>query len=511
MPLISIIIVNYRVPYFLEQCLQSVRVAARDLEAEVIVVDNASGDGSIEYLRPRFPEVRFLESATNLGFARASNRGYRESKGEYILFLNPDTLISEDSLRAPVRFIQDRPEAGALGIRMIDGMGKFLPESKRAFPDPITAFYKIIGLSRLFPRSPRFARYHLGHLSADDNQVVDVVSGAFFLVRRSVVEQVGVFDEQFFMYGEDVDLSYRIQTAGYTNYYFAESSILHFKGESTQKQALRYVRLFYGAMSQFVRKHQLHNGFFTAGIQVAIGLRALASLMRRTIQRIGVPVLDWLLILGSFFGVRAVWSDAVRPDVVYPSALRLSTSLYALLFFLAALIAGLYRSPFRWKHLFRATLIATGTVLMIYSLLPEQLRYSRGMILFSAVFSALTLMGWRRLLLSMQVINPNPSDLIRFPILIIGSSGSVSAIRSFYPEQPAAAFQHLELGSRSLEELVRSTHALIPFQEIVFSPGELSYQQMLLLMQRLSVRYTFRFHVPGSDRLIYSNFQHKIG
>ena len=506
MPQLSIIIVNYRVPYFLEQCLQSVRVAARGLEVEVIVVDNASGDGSIEYLRPRFPEVRFLESATNLGFGRASNWGYRESRGEYILFLNPDTLLSEESLRGPLQFLQTSARAGALGIKMIDGAGRFLPESKRAFPDPITAFYKIVGLSRLFPRSSRFARYHLGHLSAETNQIIDVVSGAYFMVRRSILEEVGPFDEQFFMYGEDVDLSYRIQKAGYVNHYFAEASILHFKGESTQKQSFRYVRLFYGAMSQFVRKHKLHNGIFAVGIQVAIGLRGLISLVRRVIQRIGVPVLDVILILASFFFVRSLWSTLVRPDVLYPINLRLSTVSYALLFFGVALLAGLYRTPFRWKHLIQTMLLSTGVVLVIYSLMPESLRYSRGMILFSSLFSSLVLTGWRQILLSMQVINRHPTAQIRFPVLVIGSTQSLAAIRSLYSEQPAAAFLHLEPASESIEGLVRSTHALIPFQEIVFSPGELTYQQILLIMQRLSVRYTFRFHIPGSDRLIYSNY-----
>lgn len=511
MPQLSIIIVNYRVPYFLEHCLQSVRVAARGLEVEVVVVDNASGDGSVEYLRPRFPEVRFLESSTNLGFGRASNWGYRESRGEYVLFLNPDTLLSEESLRGSIQFLEERPKAGALGIKMIDGAGKFLPESKRAFPDPITAFYKIIGLSRLFPRSPRFARYHLGHLSADANQVIDVVSGAFLMVRRAVLEQVGVFDEQFFMYGEDIDLSYRIQQAGYVNYYFAESAILHFKGESTQKQHLKYVRLFYGAMSQFVRKHKLHNGIFTTGIQIAIGMRALVSMIRRAIDRVGISLLDGLLILGSFFLVRSFWSTSIRPDVNYPNNLLVSTALYAICFFIVALLAGLSRKPFRWKQLFSATFISTGVVLIIYALMPESLRYSRGMILFSSVFASVVLIGWRQVLLSMQVINKHQHDQIRFPILVIGHSASWNAIRSLYPEQPAAAFQHLDPVSGSLEESVRSIHALIPFQEIVFSPGELSYSQLLRLMQCFSTQYMFRFHVNSSDRLIYTQLQPAAG
>jgi len=285
MPVLSIILVNYKVPYFLEQCLLSVEKAATGLAVEVIVVDNAPGDGSIEYLAPRFPSVRFLEADQNLGFAKACNWGFRESRGCYILFLNPDTILSEDCLHRSIDFLSEKPQAGALGIRMIDGTGNFLPESKRAFPHPATAFYKISGLATLFPRSPRFARYHLGHLSPFSDQAIDVIAGAYFLVRRSVLEQVGLFDEQFFMYGEDIDLSYRIQQAGYTNYYFSGSSILHFKGESTKKQNIRYVKLFYGAMSLFVKKHRLPNRMFTVGIQIGIGLRAMMAFLGRGASR----------------------------------------------------------------------------------------------------------------------------------------------------------------------------------------------------------------------------------
>lgn len=282
---LSIILVNYRVAHFLEQCLLSVASASEGMDAEVIVVDNASGDGSIEYLSPRFPTVRFFLAKENLGFAKACNWGFRESRGRYILFLNPDTILSEECLRRSIDFLSEKPHAGALGIRMIDGSGKFLPESKRAFPHPATAFYKISGLAALFPRSPRFARYHLGHLSPFSDHAIDVVAGAYFLVRRSVLEQVGLFDEQFFMYGEDIDLSYRIQQAGYTNYYFSGATILHFKGESTKKQSFRYVKLFYGAMSQFVKKHRLPNRMFTVGIQIGIGLRAMMALLGDSASR----------------------------------------------------------------------------------------------------------------------------------------------------------------------------------------------------------------------------------
>ena len=217
---LSIIIVNYNVKHFLEQCLYSVQKACRGLKAEVIVVDNNSADNSIEFLSSGFPSVQFLINKENLGFARACNQGWQKAKGEYILFLNPDTIVPEDGFEKCLSFFQTHPDAGALGVKMLDGSGKFLKESKRSFPSPLTSLYKLFGLAKLFPRSRTFARYHLGHLDENKNNEVDVLAGAFMMIRREVLEKVGSFDETFFMYGEDIDLSYRIQQAGYKNYYF---------------------------------------------------------------------------------------------------------------------------------------------------------------------------------------------------------------------------------------------------------------------------------------------------
>ncbi len=509
-PQLSIILVNYKVPDFLEHCLLSIRGASRDIDLEVIVVDNASGDGSVELLSPRFPEVRFLSSEQNLGFAKASNWGYRESTGSYVLFLNPDTLLSEDCLQQSIEFLESRPDAGALGIRMIDGAGRFLPESKRAFPDPVTAFYKIVGLSRLFPRSPRFARYHLGHLSNSSDHAIDVVSGAYFMVRRSVLERVGVFDEQFFMYGEDIDLSYRIQQAGYTNYYFAGSTILHFKGESTQKQSFRYVKLFYGAMSQFVQKHQLHNGVFTVGIQLAIGGRALVSLIRRSIQRIGIPIFDWILILSAFFLVRIGWSAFIRPDVNYPHNLSFPTSLYAMLFFVTGLFAGLFRNPFRWHHFFRATVLSGGVLLTIYSLLPESYRYSRGIVFFGAVFATILLGGWRLLLLRLQLISRSTEKRLSFPVLFIGSDKNRHIVQQLYSDKPAAAFLQVapEGAADELAHRVDAFHALVRFDDIIFCSTDVSFQTIYKLMERWKRRYAFRFYASNSDAILPLRKEH---
>jgi GT2 family glycosyltransferase len=214
---LSIIIVNYNVKFFLEQCLHTVLKAVSKIEAEIWVVDNNSSDGSLSYLKPRFPSIHFIENQKNVGFGAANNQALSLCSGEYILFLNPDTLLPEDCLIKCLQFIRTLPKAGALGIRMLDGSGHFLPESKRAFPSPITAFCKLVGLSALFPQSAFFNHYSLGNLSEHENHQVDVLAGAFMLVKKSVLEKAGAFDQRFFMYGEDIDLSYQIQQAGFFN------------------------------------------------------------------------------------------------------------------------------------------------------------------------------------------------------------------------------------------------------------------------------------------------------
>jgi GT2 family glycosyltransferase len=262
------------------------------MDAEIWVVDNQSKDGSLAYLQPLFPSISFIENQKNTGFSAANNLALQRCSGEYILFLNPDTLIPEDCLSNCIQFMKMNPKAGALGIRMLDGSGVFLPESKRAFPSPLRAFYKLLGLSALFPRSPRFNRYSLGHLSNTENHEVDVLAGAFMLVPKPVLDQTGGFDERFFMYGEDIDLSYRIQKAGFINYYFAGSSIIHFKGESTRKGSMNYVILFYNAMLLFVQKNYRGTkaGFFGFFIQAAIILRGLFS----AFYKIGIhPFKNW--------------------------------------------------------------------------------------------------------------------------------------------------------------------------------------------------------------------------
>jgi GT2 family glycosyltransferase len=292
---LSIIIVNHNVRCFLEQCLLSLRHATEGIGHEVIVVDNASRDDSLSYLPERFPEVRFIWNDGNPGFGRACNQGAALSSGEYLLFLNPDTIVPEDCLRRCLDHLSAHPSAGALGVRMHDGSGVYLRESKRSYPSPSTAFLKLSGLSTLFPGSRWIARYDLGHRDAFANCRADVLAGAFMLVRREAFLATGGFDERFFMYGEDIDLSWRLRQAGFENLYFAEAAILHFKGESHRRDSLRHVRHFYGAMAIFVRKHHPGRGIWL--LLPAIGLRAALSVLRIWISKAMGRMHDFLAAL----------------------------------------------------------------------------------------------------------------------------------------------------------------------------------------------------------------------
>ncbi len=282
--LISVVIVNYRVKYFLEQTLQSTLYALEGFNSEIIVIDNDSQDDSIPYLRSKFhssDNILFIENHENTGFARANNQGINIARGRYTLILNPDTIITREVITTALELMDNKPDCGGIGTKMIDGDGVFLPESKRGFPTPWTSFCKIFGLAKLFPKSKTFGKYHLKYLSADEVHQVDILAGAFMLIHTPLLQQCGGFDESFFMYGEDIDLSYKLVQAGYQNYYIP-TPIIHYKGESTKKDSFKYVKVFYEAMLIFFHKHYPnYSRVYAIFIYLAIGIRAAAAIVRR--------------------------------------------------------------------------------------------------------------------------------------------------------------------------------------------------------------------------------------
>ena len=276
---LTIIIVSYNVRQYIDQCLQSVYKALQDIDTEIIVVDNQSQDDTVSYLKTNYPQVRVLESGGNVGFARANNMGIRQSESEYVLLLNPDTVVALNTLSEVVHFMDTHETVGGAGVQMLNADGTRAMESRRGRPTPLVSFYKMCGLSDLFPRSRTFARYYMSWLSWNEPAEIEVISGAFFFIRRKALDEIGLLDEDFFMYGEDIDLSCRLLNAGWHNCYLP-CKIIHYKGGSTDKTTIRYVRVFYKAMIIYFRKHYAHLNFFARkGIELAIVIRAIFGMI----------------------------------------------------------------------------------------------------------------------------------------------------------------------------------------------------------------------------------------
>lgn len=396
---LSIVIVNYNVQYFLEQCLLSVQRAKLGMDVEVFVVDNASVDGSMDMVKEKFPWVNAIVNLENVGFSKANNQAMRLAKGRYILLLNPDTVIEEDTLQKVVDFMDKHPNAGGLGVRMVDGKGRFLPESKRGLPTPATSFYKIFGISKLFPKSARFNNYHLGHLDPMQIHEIDILSGAFMFMRKEALDKIGLLDEAFFMYGEDIDLSWRIRQGGWKNYYFPETTIIHYKGESTKKGSLNYVFVFYKAMVIFANKHfsQKNAQLFSFLIHVAIWLRASMAVGYRFLKAIALPVLDATITMAGWWWLKEIyasWQAKVYESDLVWSVFTATTCIYLF----SVWLNGGYDKPLSAKRIFRPIAVAAIAIVALYSLLPETMRFSRALILGGGML-ALIVFAFNRMII----------------------------------------------------------------------------------------------------------------
>lgn len=421
---LSIVIVNYNVEYFLEQCLQSVFKAIKGIDAEVFVVDNNSVDGSVKMVKEKFPQTILFENKENAGFSKANNQAIEKAIGKYILLLNPDTVVEEDTFTKVLDFMESHPDAGGLGVKMVDGKGKFLPESKRGLPTPAAAFYKIFGLSKLFPKSKVFGKYHLGYLDNNKTHSVDVLSGAFMLMRKEALSKSGLLDETFFMYGEDIDLSYRITQSGYKNYYFPETRIIHYKGESTKKSSVNYVLVFYNAMVIFAKKHfsKQNARLFSLLINLAIYFRALLAIIQRFLNKILKPLLDVVLLYGGISLITEYWQTfKFEGSEIYPiEFFKFALPGYIILWLISIFLTGGYDKPLKISRVFQGVVFGTISILVIYSLLPESLRYSRAIILMGSLWALVTLTGYRGILGAIGVKSFQSGDGKNKRFLIIG-------------------------------------------------------------------------------------------
>ena len=509
---LSIVIVNYNVKYFLEQCLLSVGRAIEKIGAEVLVVDNASSDGSCNYIKEKFPWVNLIPNETNLGFSKGNNLAIKAAVGEYILLLNPDTVVAEDTFEKSIAFMDAHSDAGALGIRMIDGKGNFLPESKRGLPTPIVAFYKTFGLASLFPKSKIFGRYHLGFLDEHKTNEVEVLSGAYMFIRKEALDKTGLLDETFFMYGEDIDLSYRIIKAGYKNYYFAETTIIHYKGESTRKGSLNYVKVFYNAMIIFARKHFSGNqsGLFSAVINLAIFFRGLLTVLANLFSSSYLFIIDALLSFAGIFFIKTYWENMIRySDHYYPNAfLFIVVPVYILIWIVATFVAGGYDKPYRISNIVRGIFFGTLGIAAVYGFLPEEWRFSRAMIILGALWTALEMLLTRTTyhLIKYQTLSIENEDEKRS--LLSGSADECQRAEKLL----AAAGAESEVVSfvQDQGELKKLT-SVYDINEVVFCSRDIPFKQIIDNIILCGSKIDYKILNANSEAFIGSNSKNTAG
>ena len=530
-PYLDVVIVNYNVCFFLEQALFSLARACQRMEdhgmaVQVWVVDNNSVDGSVKMVREKFPWVTLIANQDNRGFSRANNQAIREGTGRYVLLLNPDTVVEENTLLDSVHFMDNHPEAGGLGIKMVDGKGHFLPESKRGLPTPWVAFYKMSGLAKLFANSPRFGRYHLSYLDPEETHEIEVLAGAFMLMRREALDEVGLLDEDFFMYGEDIDLSYRLIKGGYKNYYFPGTRIIHYKGESTRKASVNYVLVFYRAMILFARKHftSRRARIFTVLIQMAIYLRAGAAVVARFSQRLALPILDFTLLYGANYTLGQLYAEEVknRADYYADEVFQLLLPAIILLYLLGLQIAGAYHRPYHFNKTARGTALGALLVIGAYAFLPNDYRFSRALILLWPLLSIFIAHFARILYRSVAAGRPMLTESTLKRLIVVGEEEEAERTQALlYQSMPGhrvvgfvrtsekEASRIAYLGSlRQMDEIIQIHRP----DEVVFCARDLPSREIINWMMHLSRTEIYFKIVPEKSLFIIgSNSKHTAG
>lgn len=519
---ISVIIVNYNVKYFLEVCLHSVLRATNGFDAEVIVVDNNSTDGSMQMVAEKFPTVIRIENKDNAGFGKANNQGVAIAKGEYILFLNPDTVMPEDFFTKTIGYMDAHPEAGSIGPKLLDGKGQFAPDGKKSFPSLSVAIFKTTGINKVFSKSPYFNKYYAVHIGDDETAAVDVLSGCCMLVRTAVLPKIGgAFDEDYFMYCEDVDLSYRIQKAGYQNIYFPEATLIHYKGESTRKATLSYVRIFNEALSTFVRKHYSKGNaqLFTIFINIGIVLRAILGVVKQVLKVLRMPMFDALIMLGTLWFMKEFWVVHVKNIEPIPLNSVLATfPVYIALWVVSLYINGVYDQSYRGLRVIRAMVIGTIMILAYYGLLQPGLRYSRAIIIFSGISGTVIMLALHELFFRLGIFKFIPYDkLPRKAVIVADEKNYADTANTLRRVHYAPDLNGRIATDNNKGTALAGINELKPYlftagiNEVIFCVNGLSYAQILQQMQYCGGAYEYKIHLQGSESFVGSNSSHTAG
>jgi GT2 family glycosyltransferase len=528
---VSVVVVNYNVREFLIQALHSVRAASENVSVEIIVVDNNSVDDSVSAVRDQFPNVELIANDRNIGFGRANNLAIQKARGRYVLILNPDTIVREDTLDVLVEFMDSHPDAGAAGCKIINPDGSFARESRRSFPSATVAFYRMTGLSKLFPKSERFGRYNLTYLPEDDVAEIDALSGSCMLVRRDAILEplsdhpgktagtpAGLFDEAFFMYGEDLDLCYRIQKSGWKIYYVPDTEIIHYKGESTKKGDIRYVRHFYGAMLLFIEKHfeQDGSGFVTSLLRLGIMVRAGVGYCTHHARRAAPVLLDFVIVYGTVTLLAIARFAAIGRSILPLFYMSVALS-YAIATVAAIALLGGYKRSADLPVKAALTGIAIGCLIAASSaFFVPATAFSRIVVATSLPLCALFLTAWR---FGWKSRHAGPHEAVLIgdvtearrlgrlldahpapPFLLAGFVADKNESELQNPDSVGELGGPARLGSPSqLRDLVRLNH----IREIVFAARDVPNHDIISVMRSLrDLDVQFRMLHEGSEHVI---------
>ncbi len=491
---LSIIIVNYNVKEFLQNLIHSIEKASTNLTKEIIIIDNASDDGSVDFIKEKFPQIKLIANQTNLGFGKANNIGLKQATGKYILLINPDTLVAEDTFEKMIQFFESNKNIGLAGCKILNPDGTLQLACRRSFPGPWTSFTKVTGLSNLFPNSKIFARYNLTYLDENKSYEVDAISGSFMMMRKEVYEKVGGFDEQFFMYGEDLDLCYRIQKAGYKVFYVHSTQIIHYKGESTKRSSIDETKVFYSAMHLFVKKHLstsflvgmiLRSAIFVRSIFAFIGVRRLIILS---------VILDFIFFDLCLFAAEKIYHNISDWKGFPDFAIPIVYSIPALIQIFVSFAIGNYKKD---KISVSKTLLSILISLPILTSLTfffKDFAFSRAIVLITYVFLFIVLSIWRiafKIIFKAGLVD---DELKQKRTLIVGLDESAIQIGKKIKKKKTdrrsviglIGFSNKNIGDKlesfevigtdqNIKRVIRDNK----INEIIFSSGELSYNKMM--------------------------------
>ncbi len=514
---LSIIIVNYNVKEFLQNLLDSIYRASRDISAEIIIIDNASDDGSVEMVKEKYPAVILIENSENTGFAKANNMGLKIARGKYLLLLNPDTLVSEDTFTKMFAFFDSYPDAGLATCKMIGSDGNLQPACRRSFPDLWTSFTKVTGLSTLFPKSKLFARYNLTYLDENQTYEVDAISGAFMMMKREVYEKIGGLDEEFFMYGEDLDWCFRVQKAGYKVYYYHDTQIIHYKGESTRRSSLNETRVFYEAMHIFVKKYFSYSVPIISLIRFAIFLREMVAFLGKRKFILISAAMDLIFFNLTLYLAAVIHSETSTtwrwfPDYGIPAVFTVPVAIHMLI---SILIGAYTKEKISVLRTLGAVIIGFFTVSSLTFFFKDY-AFSRGVLLINYFLLLFVLSAWRIIFKVVFRLGDFTGGLKARRTVIIGTDANTAEMAKKLSAKPELKFNVLGLISLTRKDVgsevagfsvVGATDNLVKvirekkINTVIFTSGEISYNTMMTLVSSCQ-NENVEFQIAG-NRLDY--------